>query len=69
MSIKSSIFFLYLFTLFIIAIRCKENLNLNNDEWVSEWLLFNNNSAIFQLYHGENDDEIRFVLDQHDLPH
>ena len=23
-------------------------------EWVSEWLLFNSNSAIFQLYHGEN---------------
>ena len=23
-------------------------------EWVSEWLLFNVNSAIFQLYHGEN---------------
>jgi hypothetical protein len=40
--------------------------------WVSEWLLFNTNSAIFQLYHGENklilqwdDDEIHFVLDQH----
>jgi hypothetical protein len=23
-------------------------------EWVSEWLLFNANSAIIQLYHGEN---------------
>ena len=23
-------------------------------EWVSEWLLFNTNSAIFQPYHGEN---------------
>ena len=23
-------------------------------EWVSEWFLFNANSAIFQLYHGEN---------------
>jgi hypothetical protein len=23
-------------------------------EWVSERLLFNANSAIFQLYHGEN---------------
>jgi hypothetical protein len=40
---------------------------------VSEWLLFNANSAIFQLqvYRGENklnqwdDDEVRFVLDQH----
>jgi hypothetical protein len=38
---------------------------------VSEWLLFNANSAIFQLHHGENklifndDDEVHFVLDQH----
>ena len=40
---------------------------------VSEWLLFNANSATFQLCHGENklifkwddDDEVRFVLDQH----
>jgi hypothetical protein len=39
---------------------------------VSEWLLFNANSAIVQLYHGENkvnfqwdDDEIRFVLDKY----
>jgi hypothetical protein len=39
---------------------------------VSERVLFNANSAIFQLYHGENilifnhqwDDEVRFVLDQ-----
>jgi len=23
-------------------------------EWVGEWLLLNANSAIFQLYHGEN---------------
>ena len=36
----------------------------------SEWLLFNANSEIFQLYHGKNklifqwdDDEFRFVLD------
>jgi hypothetical protein len=38
-----------------------------SSEWVSEWLLFNANSAIFQLYHGENKlifNEImmRFVL-------
>ena len=26
----------------------------NGKEWASEWLLFNANSAIFQLYHGEN---------------
>jgi hypothetical protein len=39
---------------------------------LSEWLLFNANSAIVQLYHGENkvnfqwdDDEVRFVLDQY----
>jgi hypothetical protein len=37
---------------------------------MSEWLLFNANSALFQLYRGENklifywdDDEVRFVLD------
>jgi hypothetical protein len=40
---------------------------------MSEWLLFNANSEIFQLYHGENklifnwddDDEVHFVQDQH----
>jgi hypothetical protein len=35
---------------------------------VSEWLLFNANSAIFQLYRDENKliiNEIHFVLDQH----
>ena len=41
---------------------------------MSEWLLFNANSAIFQLYDGENKlifnekimiYEVRFVLDQH----
>jgi hypothetical protein len=41
------------------------------EEWVSEWLLLNANSVIFQLYHGKNkffqwdDDKERFVLDQH----
>jgi hypothetical protein len=42
-------------------------------EWVSEWLLLNGNSSIFQLYHCENKlifnemmmSEVRFVLDQH----
>jgi hypothetical protein len=24
------------------------------NEWVSEWLLFKANSAIIQIYHGEN---------------
>ena len=39
---------------------------------LSEWLLFNAKSAIFQLYHGGeqvnfqwDDDEVRFELDQH----
>ena len=41
-------------------------------EWVSEWVLLNAKSAIFQLYHGQNklifqwdDDKVRFVLNQH----
>jgi hypothetical protein len=41
-------------------------------EWMSKWLLLNANSAIFQLYHGENKlifNEMMmrsaFVLDQH----
>ena len=42
-------------------------------QWVSKWLLLNANSAIFQLYHGENKlnfnemmmIKVRFVLDQH----
>ena len=37
-------------------------------EWLSEWLLFNSNSVIFQLYQVNfqwDDDEVRFVLDQH----
>ena len=33
--------------------RCEYWLFLNG-EWVSGWLLFSANSAIFQLYHGEN---------------
>ena len=40
---------------------------------MSEWLFFNANSAICQLYHGENkltfnetgDDEVRFAVDKH----
>ena len=40
---------------------------------MSEWLLFNANSASFQLYYGENklifncddDNEVHFVQDQH----
>ena len=33
--------------------------------WVNEWLLFNANSAIFQLYHGENKlifNKMRYAL-------
>ena len=40
--------------------------------WVSEWLLFNTNFAIFQRYisgikliFNDIDDEVRFVLDQY----
>jgi len=40
-----------------------------NTNTVSEWLFFNANSAIFQLSEQVNcpwdDDEVRFVLDQH----
>ena len=32
----------------------KKSLKYITVEWVSEWLLFNTNSAIFQRYHGEN---------------
>ena len=35
---------------------------------MSEWLLFNANSEIFQLYHYNfqwDDDEVRFALDQY----
>jgi hypothetical protein len=32
----------------------KEELISFEYEWVSEWVLLNANSAIFQLYHGEN---------------
>jgi hypothetical protein len=51
----------------------KSRQDANWFEWVSESLLLNVNAAIFQLYYGENklilkwddDDEARFVLDQH----
>jgi hypothetical protein len=33
--------------------------------WASSWLLFNANSAICQLYHGENKLIFNIVLDQH----
>ena len=37
---------------------------------MSEWLMFNAKTAIFQLYHGENklqsyhDDDVRFIQDK-----
>jgi hypothetical protein len=41
-------------------------------DWVSEWLLFNANAALFsvilwreQVNYQWDDDEVRFVLDQH----
>ena len=39
-----------------------------NEEWVSEWLLFNSNSAISwleQVNFQWDDDEVHFVSDQH----
>ena len=54
-----------------LAIDCQVN-NKQDLFCLSKWLLLNANSAIFQLYHGENnyifqwdDEEVRFVLDQH----
>jgi hypothetical protein len=43
---------------------------LVQQKWVSEWLLFNANSAIFQLWREQvnfqwDDDEVCIVLDQH----
>jgi hypothetical protein len=38
------------------------------DRLLSDWLLLNTTSAIFQLCHGQNKlscNEVRFVLDQH----
>ena len=55
----------FMFRICVIIAELKFNASFI---WVSEWLLFNANSAIFQLYHGENRsifNEIRFVLDQH----
>jgi hypothetical protein len=34
------------------SIKIKQSKTMS--EWVSEWVLLNANSAIFQLYHGEN---------------
>jgi hypothetical protein len=50
----------------------KNRLSTTCIEWVSEWVLFNANSAIFsaiswreQVNFQWDDDEVRFVLDQH----
>jgi len=40
----------------------------NKTVWVNEWLLFNTNSAISwweQVNFQWDDDEVRFILDQH----
>jgi hypothetical protein len=42
--------FLFVLLLKVYVLRLIQHMS----EWVSEWLLFNVNSAIFQLYHGEN---------------
>ena len=46
-------------------------LAIQSSRWLSEWLLFNANSAIFHLYHREtfqwDDDEARFILDHTEL--
>jgi hypothetical protein len=39
-------------------------------EWEIEWLVFNANSAIFQLYHGENKlifNEMMMIIMRSDL--
>jgi hypothetical protein len=41
------------FTTFLIK-KNFDHVNWPSKEWVSEWLLLNANSTIFQLYHGEN---------------
>jgi hypothetical protein len=52
-NIKVGVFFL---SLKMSLISRVVNVNLEPPFWirVSEWLLLNANSAIFQLYHGEN---------------
>ena len=41
------------FVFFLFAILLSV-LRFMASDWVSEWVLFNANSAVFQLYHGEN---------------
>jgi hypothetical protein len=47
---------------FVASFVTEHAVVLNN---LSEWLLFNANSAIFQLYHGENDIFIEIKRPQH----
>ena len=45
-----------------------EDINKIHFKSVSEWLLFNTDTSIFQLYHGENKlifNEMNFAPDQH----
>jgi hypothetical protein len=55
------VIFFYHFKIYVIcqcvcwhSIYCSIANLTASSEWVSEWLLFKSNSAIFQLYHGEN---------------
>jgi hypothetical protein len=36
---------------------------------VSEWLLLNTNSTIFQLYHGEKNDNFHDIVGMEELSH
>jgi hypothetical protein len=41
--------------IYLVSGTCKYKFEMAlGMEWLSEWLLFNANSAIFQLYHGDN---------------
>ena len=57
--------------IYLVSGTCKYKFEMAlGMEWLSEWLLFNANSAIFQLYHGDNKlYSMRwwwwFVLNQH----
>ena len=51
------VFDLFVFVLLPVSLDCLIMIAssvFSNVFWVREWLLFNANSAIFQLYHGEN---------------
>ena len=37
-------------------------IHLKGDNYRYEWLLFNSNSAIFQLYHGDNKLIFKYMM-------